>query len=97
MKCVTNVDGSLLFITRQNPDLDISISKGSNAFWDTLDKERTSNSHHETHFHVFVIVVFLHFTPLAKLLAQKIILERSFRKIAEPVSFQKKVSQVYCV
>jgi len=38
MECVTDVDGSLLFITRQNPNLDIGVSKGSNAFWDTLQR-----------------------------------------------------------
>lgn len=39
LQCGTNVDGSLLFITRQYPDLDVCVGKGSNAFWDTLDKK----------------------------------------------------------
>ena len=38
--CVTYVDSSLLFITRQNPDLYIRISKRRNALWDTLNTQK---------------------------------------------------------
>lgn len=36
MMNITNVDGSFLLVTSENPNLDVGISKGSNAFWDTL-------------------------------------------------------------
>lgn len=33
---ITNVDGSFLLVTSENPNLNVGIRQGSNAFWDTL-------------------------------------------------------------